>query len=312
VAVPRALPALLGLLAAACDDGGYLVVIHVPGDPARLVRVEVALIRSCSDVPRLGDAPTAPLRVVEAGPGRPKVAVGSVAAGSYALYARAWQHDCELYAVGCQAQLLEGGGEGTLQVFTTPIDPEGCLAGERCVEDVCRPALRDAGPSGDAGPALDAEVPVDAAPPDAAVPVECPAEYEAIDGSRYRFVQQTATWLEAELDCEDDARGAHLIIVDDVDEHYVLHDLTQGIPDAWIGYTDRVREGQFAWLAPGGLDPGKSACYWGPGGVINGERTDCVVQGSINACGDWFVYDCETQHGYVCECDDQPADRAAY
>jgi hypothetical protein len=244
---------------------------------------------------------------------RATAALGEVAAGTYALYVRAWEPDCELYAVGCQAHHVEGGEQATLLVIASEIDPRPCGPSERCEDGRCLPpeSLDAAAPT-DAGPPVDASTLFDAAPPDAAVPVECPDDYDEIDGSRYRFVPRAAAWLDAERDCEDDALGAHLIVVDDVDEHYVLHSLSGRMPDSWIGYTDRVDEGQLLWLGPGGLRPDDSECFWGLAGVDNGASRDCVAQDSFNTCGDWFVRSCDDLRAYVCECDDHPANRDAY
>ena len=308
----RALFALF--LLSSCDEGRYAVVVHVPGGAERAARVEVSLLRSCSDVELLGDDPPAPLRVVEAVGGRPSAALGPVAEGQYALYARAWERGCQLFAVACQAFRVEGGGRGTVDVIATEVQPRGCEPDERCQLDECVPweAGIDAGAGEDGGAPADASIPTDAAAADAAVPAECPDSYVLIDGSRYRPHLLPGSWLSAEQDCEDDAVGAHLMVVDTVDEHFLLHALTVGVPDVWIGYTDRREEGAFRWVAPGGLNPFDQTCFWDPAGLVNDLSADCVVQLTDNACGDWFVVGCGGLHAYVCECDDRPADHEAY
>lgn len=136
----------------------------------------------------------------------------------------------------------------------------------------------------------------------------CPTGYTPSNGTCYRAVVTARDWLAAEADCEADGAGSHLAIIVDVDEHFDLHALAEssGIgSEFWIAYTDRITEGTFAWIGPGGLDPSLDQCFFGPSGPTNDTTLDCVVQQSSTMCGDWFVRDCATTRGYICEHDGQ-------
>lgn len=135
----------------------------------------------------------------------------------------------------------------------------------------------------------------------------CAPPYRTVMGSCYRVAISFATWPAAEADCESD--GAHLATIIDVSEHSALHGLSTDaqVSEIWIGYADRATEGTFRWVSPGGLDPSTDMCFFGPGGAVNSDAEDCVVQRSQTACGDWFVRDCMLERPYICERDGNPA-----
>lgn len=162
----------------------------------------------------------------------------------------------------------------------------------------------DFGPTTGADAALDLD-----AHPSPTDPCEPP--YQVAAGSCYRVSTRFVSWPEAEADCEKD--GAHLATIIDVPEHFTLHGLSSNaaVSEIWIGYTDRVTEGTFRWISPGGLDPSNNECFFGPAGVNNTGGTDCVVQESLNECGDWFVRDCVIPRPYICERDGNAADPAS-
>jgi len=137
----------LGAAAAlGCSERGeYSVTVRLPGDPARAARVEVAVLPSCDDVETPGDEPVLALRVTDAPGGE---ALGTVPIGRHALYARAWEADCTLYAAGCAPFEVEADTRGSIAVELREIPPRGCPAGESCDEGRCTPGA-DAGP--DAG-----------------------------------------------------------------------------------------------------------------------------------------------------------------
>lgn len=140
------------------------------------------------------------------------------------------------------------------------------------------------------------------APPDAPLDAYvCAPPYSVVSGGCYRVNTGTATWLAAEQQCE--AEGAHLIIVNDIPEHFVLHTMLgdASAVASWVGYTDRVTEGSFQWVAPGGLDPAISTCFLG--GIPNPAGADCVTQDGPNNCPDWNIIDCMAARPYVCEHD---------
>lgn len=145
-------------------------------------------------------------------------------------------------------------------------------------------------PAQDAGP--------DGAPGLADANTSCPTGYLAnVNGSCYRFVTAAATWMLAEADCEDDASGAHLIVVDDATENAMLP------PFHWIGYSEIVTAGVFLWVN------GSTAAYAGFAAsdpVIGGAQ--CVVTRPDG----WHDVNCGGLKSYVCEFDGIPADPTTY
>lgn len=147
--------------------------------------------------------------------------------------------------------------------------------------------------------------------PDA--PTTCAPPYMQMTTGCYRFVSTQTTWLAAERDCEADTVDAHLVLIDSVEEHTVIHDLStaRGAFDVWVGYTDQVAEGSMRWIAPGGLDPvATSFCFFGT--ATNSDAFDCVTQDAANMCPDWRYRACGDLHAYVCERDGAAPDPTAY
>lgn len=153
--------------------------------------------------------------------------------------------------------------------------------------------------------AIDAAITVDARPP-------CPVPYVDMDGSCYLAVGAGKTWSDAEAGCEVD--GAHLVTVVDVAEHHVVHALgaSIGATEFWIGYSDRITEGTFRWVSPGGIDALTDECFFGTGGPINSAADNCVTSADQTMCGDWFVRSCDFVKAYICEHDGVAADPTAF
>jgi hypothetical protein len=140
----------------------------------------------------------------------------------------------------------------------------------------------------------------------------CPAGYMITDGGCYRLALTPRDWLAAELDCEAD--GGHLVVEDTVNEHYTLHDLAAGIPQIWIGWTDRRGpDNVFRWVAPvqGELQQGGN-CVFPANEPDPGDGDHCVAQDGLNSCGDYNDLACTLALPYVCECDGNRADPTAY
>jgi len=159
-------------------------------------------------------------------------------------------------------------------------------------DDAALDASPDGAPPGDA-PATDAA---------ADAPAMCPASYAAVTGqtSHYRTVTTAQTWINAELDCEDDGTGTHLAVVDNVAEHTAVDALTGA--SIWFGLTDRKVEATPRWVT------GATPTYTNYGGANNTGPYDCagIYQGK------WAWGDCTTLIPYVCECDGIPPQSTAY
>ncbi len=159
-----------------------------------------------------------------------------------------------------------------------------------------------------------------AAAPDAAAALDadlaCPSSYDNTPDGCYLLVATPKDWLGAELACE--ASGAHLIVIDDVPEHSLLHSMLTdaSVVQSWMGYSDRRIEGAFAWVVSGaGVDPSTATCFWGTGGPAadgNSPANDCVIETAVSACPDWSIHDCAELQPYVCEHDNLPADPTRY
>lgn len=171
-----------------------------------------------------------------------------------------------------------------------PADADPAAADSNIASPDADPSEPDAGPTVDAAPgAPDANV------PDAAL---CPPDYlESSNGSCYRIVSTPATWTEAEADCEDDASGAHLIVVDDASEDAMVASYH------WIGYTERVTDGVFLWVN------GSLGAY--PGFAI-GEPVSGGAACTVTRPDGWHDDNCTENKVYVCEFDGMPAIAATY
>ena len=159
-------------------------------------------------------------------------------------------------------------------------------------------------PVGD-GAAIDA--PIDAMPD---ADTACDPPFSVTSGGCYHVVATPARWADAEALCESE--NAHLIVIADVAEHYVLHTLLgdAGAARGWLGYSDQVTEGALLWVAPPGVDPTTDSCFLGAN--PNLATTDCVTQDGPSSCPDWSIQDCATTNPFVCERDNRTIDHASY
>ena len=148
------------LLLAGCDAGGYRVVVDFepPSLADDVTRIEVSLVASCDAQPFEGGEPVGELRSIAITRDGASGTIGSVAEGSYGLYARGRSATCAVVAGGCTQYQLVAGGEGDLSVTMTPVAGPGCDTGETCAAGACTPAGVDAGPrdaGGDGGAGRD-------------------------------------------------------------------------------------------------------------------------------------------------------------
>jgi hypothetical protein len=154
---------------------------------------------------------------------------------------------------------------------------------------------------GEAEVAIDAQLATDA-------PVlmldagQCPTMYMAAAQSCYRLsLVRAPTWLDAELSCEADGVGAHLVTVDNAQEASLLVTMFAATNDYWSGMSDRITEGVYRNVT------GELAPYvmW-----TSGEPTssDCAQFDGVA----FHVSDCNTSDEYACEFDGRPAATGAY
>lgn len=136
--------------------------------------------------------------------------------------------------------------------------------------------------------------------------VSCRSGYAALDGSCYRFVINPVpelSWTAAELACEGDGAGAHLIVIDDDAERAIASSALVGSSNAWIGASDRIAEGSYVTVT------GQPAVVvWSPG-EPTGAAEDCVQIMDTGALGD---RDCTNLNDYLCEADGRAVDASSF
>ena len=160
------------------------------------------------------------------------------------------------------------------------------------------------------GPACGAQRPIDQKHPTAYVPfewrlVDCqrklpylcrqvPWTRRTSTGHAYKVYHQGLMWDDARDACAK--LGAHLVTITDQDEAAFVSRLLDG-QDAWIGATDRAREGTFAWVTGESLTYREFAPLQpdDPQGMV-----DCLA---ISTGGGWYDRDCEQPYVHVCERD---------
>ena len=118
------------------------------------------------------------------------------------------------------------------------------------------------------------------------------------------------TWLEAELDCEDDSTApnlvrTHLVVLSsDVEASNVYSGVMfSNAPNGfWVGLSDRVVSGNFKWVTdqPTGYPPAATGSPWASGEPSNGAGEDCVFDTAQVTMHDG---PCTEKRHYACECD---------
>jgi hypothetical protein len=127
---------------------------------------------------------------------------------------------------------------------------------------------------------------------------QCPPNYAFVAPSCYR--KTTALdWLAAELECEADAAGAHLVVIDDDAEQQMVK--TLGLTnDTWIGCSKRSKPWRTVVDTPAYVN-------LGPNQTELSE--DCM---SLDSEGVMYIRSCTDRDAAFCEYDGIPAVPAAY
>jgi hypothetical protein len=153
------------LFAMACS-GEYDVVASFASGAARdgATRVQVAVVNDCSRLAFEGPLAAA-IRSVEFGVDEGAAPLGQIPAGTYGLFARAWNDECEVVAAGCETIRAEVGGEGVFRVELQERSGALCAATETCETGHCLGDGMDGGVDGsvvdsgiDVSPGGDADV----------------------------------------------------------------------------------------------------------------------------------------------------------
>lgn len=156
-------------------------------------------------------------------------------------------------------------------------------------------AARDADASPDARPAR----------PDAGI-ATCPTDYERLGGvgTLYRLAANEARWGDAELDCENDGAGTHLVVLDSAAELALVARLI-GDSEAWIGVTNRVASDEWRTV----LGALAAVLPWRDDAPFGGLERCVLLEGEDGEIGD---ESCNQRELYVCECDGIEPDPDAF
>lgn len=137
-------------------------------------------------------------------------------------------------------------------------------------------------------------------------PAGCLAGYSMLGEGCYRFVINTmeVSWFEAEVACEADGAGAHLVVPDTVEEIALLTPQFTAAQDAWMGGNDLMLEGSYLRVIGG-----PALIAWGSS-EPDGDGEDCMqILSAENLLAD---RDCTETNDYICEYDGIPVDPTAF
>ena len=139
---------------------------------------------------------------------------------------------------------------------------------------------------------------------------ECPPGYTFSSASCYRAETGAAgnglAWVLAEQDCENDAVGAHLVVIDDAAEATVVDTFVEAsILDHWIGVSDVVTRDVYLTVT----NRAPTYLVWDPAEPNGTDGEDCLLMDDAKALHDT---DCIADDDYVCEYDGIAAVPAAY
>jgi hypothetical protein len=132
----------------------------------------------------------------------------------------------------------------------------------------------------------------------------CPAAYVAFAGSCYRMSYKGsgggASWLDAELACEADGVGSHLVVIGSETERVGLVGGVNVIDSTWIGTTKRQTAAYRTVI--------DTDAYLALGTQTEPSE-DCL---SINNGGLMYLHSCPDVRDYLCEFDGTAAVPSSY
>jgi hypothetical protein len=118
------------------------------------------------------------------------------------------------------------------------------------------------------------------------------------DGHAYRVIPGLFMWSEAVTECG--AVGGHLATINSAEEQLFLAGATGGAIEgqAWIGATDAVTEGTFAWVID---EPFDAYTNWNTGQPDDALALEDCVMMLADPAGSWADVDCTSRRGALCE-----------
>uniref|UniRef100_A0A671U6X4 C-type lectin domain-containing protein n=1 Tax=Sparus aurata TaxID=8175 RepID=A0A671U6X4_SPAAU len=129
----------------------------------------------------------------------------------------------------------------------------------------------------------------------------CPEGWRMFNCTCFFLSVESGNWDKGREDCID--RGADLVVIDSADIQTFLSDFTTEETMAWIGMTDRVKEGSWAWIdrAPMTVKYWKKSQPDNGGGHQTLGYEDCahiIIRGGDSS---WNDLSCKTRLRWICE-----------
>ncbi|XP_040003873.1 CD209 antigen-like protein C [Xiphias gladius] len=128
----------------------------------------------------------------------------------------------------------------------------------------------------------------------------CHAGWRMFGFACYHFSSESGPWEKGREACRN--RKADLVVIDSPEEQMFLTNFTREDTLAWIGLTDRVKEGTWMWIdgAPLSLQYWRNAQPDNGGGQLGEE--DCAHMRTVgNNLKNWNDLPCTTNLRWICE-----------
>ncbi|XP_008051778.1 C-type lectin domain family 4 member E [Carlito syrichta] len=127
----------------------------------------------------------------------------------------------------------------------------------------------------------------------------CPSNWKQFQFSCYFFSTDTIPWSTSSQNCS--GMGAHLVIINSLEEQEFLHHAKPRSREFYIGLTDQVVEGQWKWVD--GTPLTESLSFWDVGEPNNKVTLeDCAtIRDSPNPRKNWNDLACFLSVFRICE-----------
>uniref|UniRef100_A0A3B3UV56 C-type lectin domain-containing protein n=1 Tax=Poecilia latipinna TaxID=48699 RepID=A0A3B3UV56_9TELE len=120
------------------------------------------------------------------------------------------------------------------------------------------------------------------------------AKWVYFSGSFYYVSTTKKSWHSSQYDCR--WRGADLVIISSREEEEFTRMFQKR---AWIGLTDRIREGSFKWVDGTALT--RSCWRFGEPNQFKGRNEDCVEIQNFDSERSWNDAQCANENYWICE-----------
>ena len=128
-----------------------------------------------------------------------------------------------------------------------------------------------------------------------AIDVQCPAGWLKYEGHCYYISGSSSTWYAAEQYCN--AKGAHLIKLDNAAESAWIRKQRGSVLRAWIGLFDLTEKHLWKWVS----DQSRAIYVdWAPG-EPNDSDENCAEMYMASHNGKWNDLQCSSRRQFICE-----------